>query len=1516
MDITEPLQDDGTRSNYSIENVNLAYDGLNYIFVTYANMVNRPAAQVNVVKDKSPAVFAEFSIDPLYISPNGDGVQDYAGISFRLNEPGTVYYKCYNSSGSELKNEAISASGNTLSQITWDGLDENGRNLKEGIYDIRLFVADSLGNISPDSDKLNSVVLDVTPPSLTGLDSVLTPFSPNGDNIQDNALINYALSEKCYVTITINDTAGNVIRTVRDNELRNKGAYEEAWDGIDDAGTRPAEKEYVIRIDYHDQAGNKGVTAQSRTELDVTAPLILKQTAEPTNFSSKGKGSQGTEIKYQLTDNAYVTIRALNSSGQEVCTVIGGLYRDQGYNTDVWKGNNSNGEPVPDGIYTLKIEASDDAGNTAESRTIEVKVVSDTILPVISNISDSPDPITPSSPYSYGKNDVSTISYTLSDDHPGDLRDVNVRVYNKYGSLKQTLVNLETQTQGDHNVSWNGRDSFGEYCNDGLYIYRIDASDKAGNKAYFKTGTITIDNIAPEIKEVYAEPDAISPDNPDNAGINDEAKIVLKISDALSSSFIINCSIYNSSNRIVRTLASNISVVNPELKTMNFELIWDGKDINGVYVPDGYYYYGIIVKDTGGNQAGTRAIGKIMVDNTPPVITNMADGPDPFSPNPPLGDGMKDLNCVDFTVKDNLDYNIQATLNIYNTTDNSLVYSVNKPLHLMLTNDSRNTNHELRMISQFYWDGKNTGNLTVPDGIYRYELSATDTAGNSRLLSGSAQQIEVDNTPPEGFSGVSAEPGIFSPDGNETDDKGMDLSRITYTTSESNMHVSSKIFGEADKYDWTARGFGRYYPPESFSFVVKATGYTKAYEQQNADFKIIIRGVEKDIKYPTFNLHYRIRADGTENKYKKFIFSFEYTAVASKQQERTEDDDVCYTECLDSWLESNINIDTISNGSISDIEWYGVGDYEITCYEGRVNFEVDLNNRHYIYKKEESSGWGAELADHNILDIGNNFNFNNSDWYCEQTDKQCEGHNPPVCHYFYQCEGNHPANGSVIIHAYEVLHWEAINNVDYDELSALDGTEKIGEFQELGDDIAPNDDTQYEIEEGYSHPAIAEEQTKAWITNKKVYAKTFYHTYNTKEYGFQNIQGLYAEYYSDLNFNDLTYTSIDGSIEYYWDNDNPIPYTPMQYDDRFSVRWTGYVFIPSDDTYTFYPYCEKDNNSIAFYFQDTITPVVNKDFGENNKSFQIFLEGNKWYPIKMELRCQSFPVSAHLDWATQSGTINDVIQSQYFKVMNPVICQNIACSAKEPTILNLNKTVVLPDNVFNNGTPKYYKITNLSPNALVFFNSNGNPAAGGLDETQNYSDKIIIMTTNGVYNEPWPELISKNFSMTCSGAQTLIIPFSNYRTFSIPAGGDEVLEGFHLSVLNDHIIGDLIHIDPISGLTNLDPRNPTHIRFRNTYSESWQTANIVKKSNDIVYHFDGSGNQKNVFDNSDYQVPAPYKGYVKITNWNINVYRTGSSNITHPDISISNIVPNQIAENPEAGHHNGDFEVKLSGSIA
>ncbi|MDD5067952.1 MAG: FlgD immunoglobulin-like domain containing protein, partial [bacterium] len=406
MDITEFLPDDTTRGSYSVGNVNLAYEEENYIFVTYANMVNRPAAQVNVVKDKSPAVFTEFSIDPLYISPNGDGVQDYAGISFRLNEPGTVYYKCYNSSGNELKNEAISASGDVLSQITWDGLDENGRNLKEGIYDIRLFVADSLGNISPDSDQLNTVVLDITPPSLTGPDSVLTPFSPNGDNVQDNALINYALSEKCYVTITINDTAGNVIRTVRDNELRNKGAYEEAWDGIDDAGTRPAEQEYVIRIDYHDQAGNKGVTAQSRTELDVTAPLILKQTADPTNFSSKGKGSQGTEIKYQLTDNAYVTIRALNSSGQEVCTVISGQYRDQGYNTDVWKGNNSNGDPVPDGIYTLKIEASDDAGNTAEARTIEVKVVSDTILPVISNISDSPDPITPSSPYSYGKNDI------------------------------------------------------------------------------------------------------------------------------------------------------------------------------------------------------------------------------------------------------------------------------------------------------------------------------------------------------------------------------------------------------------------------------------------------------------------------------------------------------------------------------------------------------------------------------------------------------------------------------------------------------------------------------------------------------------------------------------------------------------------------------------------------------------------------------------------------------------------------------------------------------------------------------------------------------------------------------------------------------------------------------------------------------------------------------------------------------------------------------------------------------
>lgn len=83
-------------------------------------------------------------------------------------------------------------------------------------------------------------------------------------------------------------------------------------------------------------------------------------------ISLKDKG----EINYNLAANASkVTISISDSSGKLIRKIELGQ-QNAGVNNYVWDGKDSNGNKMPDGNYTFKIEASDTAGKPVEATTI------------------------------------------------------------------------------------------------------------------------------------------------------------------------------------------------------------------------------------------------------------------------------------------------------------------------------------------------------------------------------------------------------------------------------------------------------------------------------------------------------------------------------------------------------------------------------------------------------------------------------------------------------------------------------------------------------------------------------------------------------------------------------------------------------------------------------------------------------------------------------------------------------------------------------------------------------------------------------------------------------------------------------------------------------------------------------------------------------------------------------------------------------------------------------------------
>ncbi|MBD3183686.1 hypothetical protein GF312_15460 [Candidatus Poribacteria bacterium] len=132
----------------------------------------------------------------------------------------------------------------------------------------------------------------------------------------------------------------------------------------------------------------------------------------------------------------------------------------------------------------------------------------------------------------------------------------------------------------------------------------------------------------------------------------------------------------------------------------------------------------------------------VTIDGTRPVLTNDSVAPDPFNPNYQVA-----------YIRYILTEASTVSIDIY-SPDNQLVRKLGTPSGKPGEN-------------QTSWDGNdNQGNM-LPDGIYTYEINATDTAGNEAISTRggcilSTVRMEIDNS--------LIAPNPFSPDGDDVED--------------------------------------------------------------------------------------------------------------------------------------------------------------------------------------------------------------------------------------------------------------------------------------------------------------------------------------------------------------------------------------------------------------------------------------------------------------------------------------------------------------------------------------------------------------------------------------------------------------------------------------------------------------------------------------------------------------------------------------------------------------------------
>ncbi len=297
--------------------------------------------------------------------------------------------------------------------------------------------------------------------------------------------------------------------------------------------------------------------------------------------------------------------------------------------------------------------------------------------------------------------------------------------------------------------------------------------------------------------------------SPNNDGIQDTLEVPLKIKEKRYISewnFIIT----NESGEVVRTIGNKValpdritfktffrSLVTPKQGVpVPSSIIWNGFFDDGSLAPDGIYYYQFTASDDNGNTATTSKM-QVIVDNTPPEINlaRLTDSDKSF------GEGAK------------------ATLKIKQSgsTENLWTAKITDVDGKLI----QNYKWENASPVDVEWNGTDSEGSIVSDGVYNYEITATDLAGNTSEKAVISNIIYSAEKPETSIAIAGSK--YFSPNGDGVLDTMNFNVSIPEPTSKVNALTSWAVDILSKNSDKIMRNFsGKNNPPKSISFDGKA----------------------------------------------------------------------------------------------------------------------------------------------------------------------------------------------------------------------------------------------------------------------------------------------------------------------------------------------------------------------------------------------------------------------------------------------------------------------------------------------------------------------------------------------------------------------------------------------------------------------------------------------------------------------------------------------------------------------
>jgi len=311
------------------------------------------------ISDDVPPVITSSSISSEVLSPNADDRFETTTATMAARAFIRWGYSIAPAGASTASAVRSGTVADKRPTFTWDGTDDDGKQVPDGHYTLSLWAADASDNRS---SVTFAVRVDTKAPEVTP-SAEDRNFSPDGNGYDDLLSMAWSATSLSHGTVRILDMAGTSRRLWKVTDATRWSAE---WNGKDDHGKRLANGTYTFRVNVRDRAGNLRI---------VDTAVLLDDTIKVGKWSPSSfdpKAHEKSKLTLTLRRSAAVSATVYLGS-TKVRTIWSKKALPAGTTTWSWTGKTASGVYVKPGRYRIVLDATSKYGRTRVTRYVTVE---------------------------------------------------------------------------------------------------------------------------------------------------------------------------------------------------------------------------------------------------------------------------------------------------------------------------------------------------------------------------------------------------------------------------------------------------------------------------------------------------------------------------------------------------------------------------------------------------------------------------------------------------------------------------------------------------------------------------------------------------------------------------------------------------------------------------------------------------------------------------------------------------------------------------------------------------------------------------------------------------------------------------------------------------------------------------------------------------------------------------------------------------------------------------------------